>query len=130
MSEAFRSYEKRACGPNMAQHYLVFAEEAKAKDGPVARIAFVCGKSGTIAAWVNWIGGPVRLSYMAKASGYGYDKRTLAVDRIGRAFWASRFGCFGGVKEHDFASALSQAETVGDWQRALEKRGFLVFAAN
>jgi hypothetical protein len=126
MSEAFSSYEKRACGPNMAQHYLVFAEEAKAKDGPVARIAFVRGKSGTVTAWVNWIGGPVRLSYMAKASGYGYDKRTLAVDRIGRAFLWSPLG----VKGKDFAEALKEAETVGDWQRALEKRGFLVFAAN
>jgi hypothetical protein len=114
----------------MAQHYLVFAEEAKAKDGPVARIAFVRGKSGTVAAWVLWVGGPVRLSYMAKASGYGYDKRTLAVDRIGRAFFGSRFGSFGGVKERDFAAALAGAENVGDWQRALEKRGFLVFAAN
>jgi hypothetical protein len=130
MGEAFRSYEKRACGPNMAQHYLVFAEEARAKDGPVARIAFARGKSGTVTAWVLWIGGPVRLCHEAKASGYGYDKRTLAVDRIGRRFWASRFACFGGIKEHDFALALLVAFPAADWQRALEKRGFIVFAAN
>ena len=134
MSKAFRAFEAQT------RHYfhaLVFLEEARAKDGPVARLAYRRNpRSGVLTAWVLWEGDKQggRKVYKAIAGGYGYDKATSAFQKIGAQVVGhdndGNAPRHGPRAEVEFWEALYDAEAAGDWRRSLEKAGFLVYVAS
>ena len=79
--------------------------------------------AGRLYAYVHWLGLPMVRGY---AGGYGYDKRSAAVESA--VDKARRVLVDNGGDAMRFADALDK---IGgnDWQRVLESAGFSVFQA-
>lgn len=98
------------------------------KDGvPVAKVALKFPKDGAGRLWayVHWIGCEMVRSY---AGGYGYDKRSAAVQNAGVAFQVSKAWSEKGMDANgiEFINALREMGGK-DWTHALQDAGFVVF---
>lgn len=98
----------------------------------VATIAFKFPRDGAgrLCAYVHWIGVEMVRGH---ANGYGYDKRSAAVESATEKLIANaRLSDF--VKRPDFSEATCFVNAVKDcggdsWDSALRNAGFIVFQA-
>lgn len=88
-------------------------------------IKFPRDGAGRLYAYVHWIGCEMVRGF---AGGYGYDKRTAAVQHAAKLIRKDPKGAVYGEQFEAFLSALDGAD-AGHWDRALENAGFTVLQA-
>lgn len=111
------------------QHYSAFANVSAyvilSKGEKVATIAFKFPRDGAgrLYAYVHWLGVQMQRGF---AGGYGYDKRTAAVQAACKKIeWPIDLGTLG---PEDFDNAIASADGE-HWDSALIKAGFEVMQA-